>query len=213
MRLTKFVHACVLVEDKDHVALFDPGEFAWQSGLFKVDALNKLDYVLITHDHFDHFHEPFVDALLQKFPDVMFFSTGEVVRKLKAKGIQKALSLSHHDVVVQSLAHESMEPLALQTPQNVAIHYKSSVTHPGDSHHLKKTNDVLLLPLAGPWGAAIDGIRMAVTLRPKAVLPIHDWMWSEDWRQEMYDRMATFFPLHDIQFLRPVDGQAIEVSL
>ncbi len=213
MRLTKFVHACVLAEDKDHVALFDPGEFAWQSGLFDINVLTKLDYILITHEHFDHFHEPFIDALIQKFPEVMFFSTSDVVRKLKAKGIQNALSLSHHDIVVQTLVHESMEPLALETPQNVALHYKTTITHPGDSHHLKKSNDVLFLPLAGPWGAAIDAVRMAVALKPKAVLPIHDWMWNDLWRQEMYNRMAKFFPAYDIQFLRPVDGQPIEVHL
>jgi L-ascorbate metabolism protein UlaG (beta-lactamase superfamily) len=214
MKLTKFVHACVLVEDGEHVGLFDPGQFSWESGLFKLDALPRLDYVMITHEHFDHFYEPFIDALFQKFPDAMFFSTTGVVSRLKHKGIQKSLSLSHDHVTVQSLSHESMEPLAPPPQvQNVALHYKDKITHPGDSHHLKTTHDILFLPLAGPWGAAIDGVRMAVKLKPKAVLPIHDWMWNDQWRQVMYDRMEQFFPEHDIQFLRPIDGQPIEVHL
>ena len=214
MKITKYVHACVLVEDEEHTGLFDPGRFSWESGLFKLDSLQKLDFVMISHEHFDHFYGPFIDALHSKFPDVMFFSTPNVVSQLKRKGIEKALSLSHDHVMVQALAHESMEPLAPSPQvQNVALHYKNKISHPGDSLNLKISHDVLFMPLAGPWGSAIDAIRMAVKLKPKAVLPIHDWMWNDQWRQTMYDRMEQLFPRYDIKFLRPVDGQTIEVSL
>jgi L-ascorbate metabolism protein UlaG (beta-lactamase superfamily) len=63
MRLTKFVHSCVLVEDNEKSILFDPGIFSWKSGLVDVAKLPQLDTIAISHRHPDHFAEPFVDAL------------------------------------------------------------------------------------------------------------------------------------------------------
>ena len=211
MKLTKFSHACVLVEDEEHTVLFDPGKFAWQSGQVKLDSWSKLDRVIITHEHFDHFHPEFVDAIVKQFPNVKILSTESVVSQLSAKGINSASSVSDGLVDIQPLSHESMEPLAPPPCQNVRAHYKGVVTHPGDSHHLEDTKEILLLPVSGPWGATIEAVRMAVRLKPKAVMPIHDWMWNDEWRQEMYDRMEQFFPTKNIHFLRPVDGEAIEI--
>jgi L-ascorbate metabolism protein UlaG (beta-lactamase superfamily) len=212
MKLTKFAHACVLAEDEQHTALFDPGEFAWGSGKLSLTSLPKLDYVLITHEHFDHFSEPFVKAIHARFPDVMFFSTQSVVATLKGWGIEKALSLSHENVELQSLNHESMEPLSpAPQVQNVATHYKDIISHPGDSHHLTKSHDVLFLPVSGPWGATIDAIRMAVKLKPKTIVPVHDWMWNDQWRATMFDRMEAFFAESEIRFVKPVIGELFEV--
>ncbi len=212
MKLTKFIHSCILAEDSDHVGLFDPGQFTWQSGKFSVDSLDRLDFVMITHEHPDHYCEPFVKALHHKFPDAMYFSTHEVVSKLKSLGVQKALSLSTEDVTVSPLAHESMSPLSPDpSTQNVAIHYKGKVSHPGDSHHLTSSKEVLLLPVEAPWGSTIDAVRMALSLKPKVVVPIHDWMWNQEWRSIMYDRMDQFFNQHDIRFVKPNDGESFEV--
>ena len=210
MKLTKFIHACVLVEDDKYSALFDPGEFSFDS--FPLDSLLKLDYVLITHEHPDHFSERFIKAIYSKFPDVQFFSTGEVVKKLQALGINKVSIDSDEIVSLSPLEHASMAPLSpLPMCQNVAIHFNNKVSHPGDSHHLTESRDILLMPLAGPWGAAIEGIRMAMKLKPKVVVPIHDWMWNNTWRQNMYDRLETFFQKEGVLFLKTTDGQTYEV--
>src|SRR5581483_6257867 len=135
MKLTKFVHACVLVEDGKHVALFDPGNFSWQSGLIKVDSWPKLDYVIITHEHEDHFSEDFCKALIQKFPDVQWVATEPVVAKLRELGAQKTSSTSIENVEIAPLAHASMSPLAPDpNVPNIAVHYKNKISHPGDSH-------------------------------------------------------------------------------
>ena len=48
MRLIKYAHACVRVEDDGAVLVIDPGAFTEPAALDGVDA------VLITHEHFDH---------------------------------------------------------------------------------------------------------------------------------------------------------------
>jgi L-ascorbate metabolism protein UlaG (beta-lactamase superfamily) len=215
MKLTKFVHACVLVDDGKHVALFDPGEFGWGSGLVKLEEWPKLDYVLITHAHSDHCSEDFIKALLTRFPDVKIYGPEEVVEKVKAWGATQASSSSSDpNIRLVPLEHDSMAPLApLPMAQNVAIHFKNLVTSPGDSVHLTETCPVLLVPLAGPWGSAIDGVRMVYDLKPKVVMPIHDWMWNDDWRKDMYKRIADNLSTQSIHGLMPVDGQTIAVEV
>lgn len=212
MKLTKYVHACVLVEDEQHTTLFDPGQFSWESGLFDVSKLEKLDFVIITHEHFDHFSESFVQALAQKFPDAKFLSTPEVAQKLKALGITNTSADSNDFVKLTPLDHDSMEPLRPGPMcQNVAVNYKDKVSHPGDSHHLTESKEVLFLPVAGSWGSTIEAVRMTVKLKPKAIVPIHDWMWNDKWRSTMYDRMEAFFAEQNIRFIKSIDGESFEI--
>lgn len=211
MKLTKYVHACVLVEDDQHTTLFDPGEFSWASGLFNVDNLNKLDRIIITHEHSDHYSLPFVEALVKKFPNAKITTTENLVKILNDKGIINTDSKSDELVDVEFLAHQSMEPLAPPPCQNIRVHYKGKISHPGDSHQLTDTKDILFVPLAGPWGATIDGVRMADKLKPKVIVPIHDWMWNEEWKQDMYDRIESFFAEQGIKFIKAIDGQSFEV--
>lgn len=214
MKITKFVHACVLVEDDEHVGLFDPGEFSLQSGLFNFEENSKLDFIFITHEHFDHFSPEFVKKLIQKFPEVKFYSNPSVAKMLKELGAKEICITSDQIVKQQHLDHQSMEPLSSPPIcDNYEIHFKNLISHPGDSQQMQSSKDILLMPLAGPWGSAIDGIRMATRLKPKYVLPIHDWMWNENWRQTMYHRMADFFASQNIKFLMPVDSQSIEIKL
>lgn len=214
MQLTKFSHACVLVEDTNHTALFDPGQFAWESGLVQIDDWAKLDYVMITHQHFDHFHKPFVEAIIAKFPDVQFFSTPEVVSQLKELGAQHISTESNDELTVTELTHDGMTPLAPSPPcQNVRFDYKNTITHPGDSIHFVDSKGVLFLPLAGPWEAAIDAIATGQNAKPRYIVPIHDWMWNDEWRTTMYDRMADFYQKQGIEFIKVVNGEPIEIAI
>ncbi len=48
MRLTKYGHACVRLEDGDQVLVIDPGEYSENEALLGATA------VLVTHEHGDH---------------------------------------------------------------------------------------------------------------------------------------------------------------
>ncbi len=212
LRLTKFVHACLLVETDDTTVLIDPGQMSVESGLLKTDNFDRLDAVAITHEHFDHFDPKFTTELTKKFPDSALISTPSVLAQLKEGGIERPSS--HTSVTSTPLPHESMEPLSGGvTADNIMVDVLSVLTHPGDSHHLTDTKALLALPLAGPWGAAIEAIRLAEKLKPTHIIPIHDWMWNDAWRLSMYDRCEQYFSSKGITFLKPVDGQPIELDL
>lgn len=215
MRITKFVHSCILIEHDEKTILIDPGKFSWDSGLFNPSDFNNIDEIVITHEHFDHCYPQFIQTVISAFPKVKIVTNEGVKKKLQSDGIVDNITTNSTNFTVLSpLMHDSMAPLS-PDPQaeNVSAHVLGLVSHPGDSVHLTESRNILCMPLAGPWGSAIEAIRMVSNLGPHAVIPIHDWMWNEEWRNTMYDRMEDFFKGRGIIFYKPVDGQTFEVSV
>jgi L-ascorbate metabolism protein UlaG (beta-lactamase superfamily) len=87
------------------------------------------------------------------------------------------------------------------------------LSHPGDSHSFTETKQILALPITAPWGATIKGVNLAIKLKPKYVIPIHDWHWSEDARHGMYDGIEKAFANEDITFFRPETGEAMDIPI
>lgn len=50
MKITKFGHCCLLIEENGVRILTDPGTYSTQQSEVK-----NIDFVLITHEHADHF--------------------------------------------------------------------------------------------------------------------------------------------------------------
>jgi L-ascorbate metabolism protein UlaG (beta-lactamase superfamily) len=212
MKLTKFVHSCVLAEHEGKTALFDPGIFSWNSGLVDVSTLPRLDTIVVSHKHADHCAEPFVRELAKTFPEAEWFAPSDAHDVLKNWGVQHVTNQSHGDILAAEENHAMVEPFAEQV-LNLACHWNGVVTHPGDIHTFEGTKDVLLLPVQAPWGTTIRAVQLALELKPKYILPIHDWMWNDDWRQTCYDRFEQLFSQNNITFLRPTNGQSLEVDL
>ena len=87
MKITKYVHSCLLAETDDWAALIDPGGFSWKSGTFDLDKIDRIDRILITHAHGDHFDPDFLNAVLKKFPKAHIVGNDEVGVAVKEAGI------------------------------------------------------------------------------------------------------------------------------
>src|SRR3989338_8678379 len=103
MKITKYGHCCLLIEESGVRILTDPGAFSIESG--QKDVKN-VDIVLITHEHQDHLHIDSVKALLTNNPGVKIF-TNESVGKLLAKESLPYELLAHGLLVSRALT-ESM---------------------------------------------------------------------------------------------------------
>jgi L-ascorbate metabolism protein UlaG (beta-lactamase superfamily) len=210
MKLTKFAHSCVLLEDGDKAVLLDPGSFSWDK--VDVDSLPALRAVVVTHKHPDHMAEPFVRALVARFPDVQWIAPPDAHEELKSYGVQKVSDQSSGDVVVTVGKHAPVEPFGNQV-QNLQVHWNNMVTSPGDSHDIPETRAVLLLPSTAPWGTTIHAIEVATALKPQYIVPIHDSLLDAQWRGYVNDRLEAVFKDRDITFLKPVDGQPIDIQV
>jgi len=209
MNITKFVHSCLLVETPGRAALFDPGQFSWESKLFDISTVSQLDDIFITHEHFDHCWLPFVEALVAKFPAVRITGPQAVVAKLAEAGIKAATTVPE-GVELLATNHESVAPLG-PTPEHTGFHYLGKLTHGGDSHTFTETKEVLALAATAPWGTLMRAAELGAELKPRVIIPIHDWHWNNTARAQAYDRLEEFFKGQGITFIKLTDGQAFSV--
>ena len=210
MKITKYVHACLLVETPERVAIFDPGTMSEQA--LDVEARTRLDDIFSTHEHADHFSVDLVKRLVQKFPELRITSTPDVVARLAEESI-KATDQPSEGVSFFDAPHESIKPLFPKQPQEIGIHYLEALSDPGDSHSFHETKAILALPVQAPWGSTIKAISLGLELKPQHILPIHDWHWSDAAREQIYSTMERVFGEQGITFHKLVTGQPIEIDL
>lgn len=212
MKLTKFEHSCVLVEDGENIFLTDPGIYAWESGNLNIDSLPQIGTVIVTHKHGDHFAEPFAKALIQKLPDILWVAPSDLHSTLKDFGVKNVTNQTNEIFKVTEGEHDLVEPFGVQV-KNLIVDYQDKITITGDTHNYSITNQVLFLAVQAPWGTTINALRLAIKLRPNYILPVHDWMWNQDWKQNVYDRFENVLKENGINFLKPANGQQIEIDL
>lgn len=208
MKLTKFGHSCVLVETERGTALFDPG--AWSN--VALATISQLDDVFISHGHADHIDAAQLGAVVAKFPAVRITAPTEVITMLHQQGFVQAADVAPNGAMLFVSPHEGHLPF-LDPPEEIGIHYAGVYSHPGDSHSFRETMPILGLPVQAPWGSMMGAIDLALRLKPQYVLPLHDWHWHKEARAWAYERMEQIFKQYGITFLKPVNGQAIEVDL
>jgi L-ascorbate metabolism protein UlaG (beta-lactamase superfamily) len=212
MKITKFMHSCLLVEmpaPTSRTVLFDPGAFS--EAVLDVGSLEYLDDIIITHGHPDHYSPMLMDELVRKFPDVRITAPPEVVRKLTDQGITLAASQQSKGIKFFSSPHESVVPLFWQ-PEQIGVHYLDTLTVPGDSHSFAETKDILALPVTGPWGSVVKAVNLAIEFKPKFVLPIHDWHWNEAARKQMYKAIEAPLKEQGIEFIALTTGKPVVIN-
>lgn len=210
MKITRFGHSCVLVDTNlsgRKVALFDPG--VWSQ--VPVELLDQLDEIYITHEHADHCD---VEALLKlraKFPNVHIISTPEVAAELNKHGVT-ASDLPTSSSRFFGSPHEENAPFGGKPPEQIGVHYLEMFSHPGDSVSFHETCPILALPMTGPWGTTRDALAKALELKPKFVLPIHDWFWQDEARAWTYRRMKEVLGEHGVEFVALNPGENYEIN-
>ena len=212
MKITKYEHSCLLVEmpaPVNRTTLFDPGMMS--EGALDVDSLEFLDDIIITHSHGDHLSIKLIKALVTKFPGVKITGPADVVDILEKEAII-ATSEASTGIEFFLAPHETVEPL-FATPEQQGIHYLGLLSHPGDSHSFSESKAVLALPVTAPWGATVTAINLALKLKPQYVLPIHDWHWRIEARDQLYAAMEQIFAKNNITFVPLKTGEPVVLDL
>jgi L-ascorbate metabolism protein UlaG (beta-lactamase superfamily) len=212
MKITKFVHSCLLIEMPDPVnrtVLFDPGVFSSPS--IDIDSLEYLDDIVITHEHPDHFDLECIKKLVEKFPNVRIKTPASLVPKLENEGL-KPTADAVDGIEIFDAPHEEVKPI-FWYPDNIGVHYIDLLTHPGDSFHITETKPVLALPITAPWGSTVQAVKLGLQLKPKHIIPIHDWHWRDEAREQMYESFETLFKESGITFHKMKSSEPIVINL
>ncbi|NUR47756.1 MAG: MBL fold metallo-hydrolase [Hamadaea sp.] len=181
MRVTKFEHSCVRIERDGAVLVIDPGPWADPAALDGVDA------ILITHEHFDHLDVGKLADALAKRPSVAVYAHEAVIAKLaELEGVTHtvssgdAFSAAGFGVKAYGGLHALLHPEVTPVP-NLGFLVEDSVYHPGDSFDVPEGANVetLFVPVSGPWLKASESVDFIRAISPRQVYALHDGLLNE----------------------------------
>ena len=205
--ITKLVHACLLVDLDGTRTLIDPGMFSWGDERLDISMVEGADRILITHEHADHVSVDFVRAALERSNGAEVETTAALRAILATEGIDAVT-----DGTPQFAAPHERIPIG-PGPQNVGFHVAGALSHPGDSHSFVETMPILAMPFAAPWGSLTNGADRARLVRPRYVIPIHDWFLSEPGRTFMYRLARMALDQDDIELVQIPDFETVTLTV
>ncbi len=171
MKLTRYFQSCLLVEDGDARVLIDPsGQDA-----DNYDKFGKLDAVIYTHEHMDHFDPDMAEKFVGD--GVKIYANASTAKQMKT---QPEIVSDEQEFEVSGLKVQARElPHCLMvngdtSVQNTGYLFAERLFHPGDGKELDGLNvEILAAPISGPDISLHDAYAFTMQVGAKQVVPIH----------------------------------------
>lgn len=199
MRISKYEHALLVIEEADSELVIDPGSYSNLPDLHNVTA------VVFTHLHDDHTSVEHAKKIRQQFPAAKMFGTQEVADKLPGMDVQVVYHGDHYEAGpfqldfygdLHQVIHRSI-PLV----QNVAVMVNSTLYYPGDSYTFPEQKvDVLACPTSAPWLRISDVIDFLDMVRPRRCFATHNALLSEQGHALQNGRVQQLVEKHGGEF-------------
>ena len=171
MKVTRYYQSCLLIEDGSARVLVDPS--GQEAGRF--DDFGKLDAVIYTHEHADHFDAELADKFMSA--KVPVYTNASTAGQMK---IQPIIVSDGQEFDIAGLKIKAIElPHCLMVdgsagPQNTGYLFNSKLFDPGDGKELAGLSvEVLAAPIQGPDISFKDTFDFAKQLGANKLIPIH----------------------------------------
>ena len=210
MKLTKFQHACFVVEKNGVSVVIDPGNFTHDFIMPKHVAA-----IFVTHNHPDHLNNQLIVTILREHPKAILLGHESIVHDFQNENTQAITvgeTIDASDITLQFVGgtHEPIDS-TIATPENIGVIIENRLYYPGDSFYIpQQVIKELALPVSAPWLKISESMDFVRTLKPSFVFPTHDAILSEA-GQAMVDRMiSNVVETVGGQYQR-IDGKTIEL--
>src|SRR5438477_6122337 len=109
MKITKYGHCCMLIEESKLRILTDPGAYSTSQ-----NEVKGIDLILITHEHQDHFHVESLKKVLENNPNAKIITNSSVGKLLEAEHIPFEVVAENdkndsHGVLIEGYGHKHAE--------------------------------------------------------------------------------------------------------
>jgi L-ascorbate metabolism protein UlaG (beta-lactamase superfamily) len=176
MKITKFGHSCLLIEEQGLNILTDPGNYINQQ-----DSVVGIDVVFITHEHGDHLHIDSLKKILSNNPNTKIFTNSSVGKLLDEAEISYTLLEHGQNITEKGVLFEAFGQKhhiiykTLDLVDNTGYFIANKLFYPGDAlTNPGKVVEILALPVNAPWLAAAEALDYAKALNPRICFPVHD---------------------------------------
>ena len=215
MKVTKYEHACLLVEDGDESLIVDPGNYTKT-----LEVPSNVKAIVLTHNHDDHTHEAQLDAIIAKNPSAKIFGTDEVCRRLTESRPHFDTTAVHHGDFYQEgnfgivffgdmhlEIHRSI-PLI----QNCGVLINRKLYYPGDSYTIPDEKiELLAVPSSAPWAKLSMIIDFLNEIKPKHSFATHNIHLSQEGHQMYNGRIKAITESHGGTFTHLEPGESLSL--
>jgi L-ascorbate metabolism protein UlaG (beta-lactamase superfamily) len=163
------------------VLVIDPGAFS------EPEALDGVDAVLITHEHFDHLNVDLLADALGKRPSVTVHTHRDVLPKLDALAgavttVESGESFTAAGFAIRAYGglhaeiHRDLPRVA-----NLGFLVEDTIYHPGDSFDVPAgaTVETLFVPISAPWLKLSEAVDFVRAVAPRRAYALHDCLLSD----------------------------------
>lgn len=211
MKVTKYEHACLDIDERGKRLIIDPGNFATS-----LTDFSNIVGIVITHTHFDHFNADKVRAIAAANPGIAIYAPAQVTAQLSDLTTVTVNEGAEHEAGpfklnffggTHALIHPSMKP-----DQNIGVLVNDSFYYGGDSFDKPASPvAVLAVPAHAPWMKIAESMDYITDIKPKTTFQIHDIFLSELGQQLVDGRLqdVTEQAGGTYQHLKP--GESIEI--
>lgn len=182
MRITKYEHSCVVIEEQGRHLVIDPGKFS-----HAFEPSDTIDCVIITHVHSDHFDVNILNSIKTLNPDVMICSTAQVAEQAQELGIEVVdanRSCTHGPFHASFYGgqHELYEGFS-----NIGVLVNDVFYYPGDSYTQPgKAVKILGAPASAPWLRVTEASQFIKDCSADRVIPMHNALLSDEGKEVHY---------------------------
>jgi L-ascorbate metabolism protein UlaG (beta-lactamase superfamily) len=181
MKITKYIHSCLVFELNGHKLLFDPGNFTFAEGLISPDVFADVNGIIITHIHPDHLDTENLKKIVE-LSNATVYTNSEVGTAIQKEGLQYELieegifNIGSFKLKAIPVVHEPL--LDNPIPQMTGFLINDKVLHPVDSMEPKLTEhrdiELLIMVTMAPFTNELKIADFADKISPKQILPVHD---------------------------------------
>jgi len=212
MKLTKYQHACFVVEKEGRSLVVDPGAYSRD-----FITPNNVDVIVITHEHPDHFDEKLVQQILSVNPKATVVAHESISGRftqytnIGAK-INEMYTIGPFTLRFFGGTHATIAP-SLPVPPNLGVLIDDRLYYPGDSFTIPEgvTVKELALPASAPWLKISESMDFLAQVKPIFAFPTHDAILSSDGKG-LVDRVLGSVASGQNTVYKRLDDSRIELS-
>jgi L-ascorbate metabolism protein UlaG (beta-lactamase superfamily) len=207
MKISKYLHSCLLFEQDNYQLLIDPGMFSFAEDLVHEQQFANVDAIIITHKHPDHLDIGVLKQIVG-LSEATIYTNAEVGQLLEAESLPYQLlqnganRIGPFELEAFEVVHEPL--LDSPAPQMTAFVINGKVLHPVDSFEDKllqhKGIELVLLPVMAPFTTELKVADFADQLQPKRILPVHDGFAKPFFVKQRYQNYQQHFSKKGIHF-------------
>ncbi len=207
MKISKYLHSCLLFELDGYKLLIDPGKFTFAEGLVKPEQFADVNTIIITHIHPDHLDTENLKSIVS-LSGATVLANQQVGEQLTSENIPFSLlgnglsQIGPFKLEAFTVVHELIMDNPL--PQMTGLLINDKVLHPVDSMEdalfRYEGVELLMMVTMAPFANEPRIAAFADELQPKQILPVHDGYAKEFFIKQRYEAYTKHFDKQGIKF-------------